>query len=500
LSSASQTYSTRPDGVSHLVDDSNRQLLIDGRLVDAADGLTMEVVSPVDGRPVTMVPAASAPDVDLAVSAAARAFDPWRWTDISIRRTLLLSLAAYLRSDAHALGLLDTLDAGIPATIMLSEVELAAASVEYFAGLASEWGGRQIPTGSRSIDFTLREPFGVTAKIIPFNHPLLFAVTKIAAPLLTGNTVVLKLPDQTPLSGLRLAAYFAEAFPSGVVNILSGTGPAVGDPLVRHPQVRRVGFTGSVNTARVVLHGAADNIVPALLELGGKNPLILCADADLNLAIKASIVGMNYKSAGQSCGSFSRLFLHDDIYDEALERLIVATQAVRVRNPFSSECDMGPLIASQARERAERYISETIDFGARLAVGGSRPVGPEFGDGWYLEPAVLEGVTDAMPIASEEIFGPVLAVSRWSDELDVIARANDTEYGLTAGVWSRDIDRALRIAHSLEVGTVTVNGDGGQHWVGAPYGGCKHSGYGKEESFEELLESTRLKNINISVH
>lgn len=495
----SPTVTTRPAVVGEVLRDTPRRMLIDGRLVPAVDGRQMPVESPVDGGPVADVPRAGVEDVDRAVRAAASAFEQWRWTPLTERRQRLLDFAAYLRSDGDALALLDTLDGGHPLPVMRAEIEYAAFSVEYVAGLAFEWGGRQVPTGTRNLDVAVREPYGVMAKIIPFNHPFLFAATKIAAPLVTGNTVVLKVPDQAPMSGLRLAAALAEIFPPGVVNVLSGFGHECGDALVRHPLVRKVGFTGSVGTARSILHALADGIVPALLELGGKNSFIVCPDADVDRAAAAAVTAMNFKTAGQSCGSFSRLHLHEDIHDEVLAMVEKRLAAVQVRNPFLEEADMGAMISPQALARAEGYVESACGAGAELRLGGRRPVGDEYGEGWYLEPTLLAGVTPEMPVASEEVFGPVLAVSRWTSEQEVVATANATPYGLTGGVWSRDIDRALRIAHELEVGTVSVNGDGAQHWVGAPFGGYKASGYGKEESLEELHESTRQKNINIAV-
>jgi betaine-aldehyde dehydrogenase len=491
---------TRPEAADNTARDSNRRMLIGGELALAAEGREMPVVSPVDGAPVIDVPLAGTEDVDRAVQAAAAAYEAWRWTPLTERRRRLLDLADYVRTDGEALATLDTLVGGHPLHVMMSEVELAASSIEYFAGLAFEWGGRQIPTGTPSIDVALREPYGVIAKLIAFNHPFLFAATKIAAPLLTGNTVVLKVPDQAPLSGLRLGQALAEIFPPGVVNVISGTGNESGDALVRHRLVRKVGFIGSVVTARSILHAVADNIVPSLLELGGKNALIVCRDADAELAANAAVKAMNFKTAGQSCGSFSRLYLQDEIHDDVVALVAKEIADVRVRNPFSPEADMGALISAEARERSERYIESACDMGAELVTGGQRPVGAEFGDGWYLEPALLVNVTATMPVALEEVFGPVLAVSRWSSESAVLAEVNSTSYGLTGGVWSRNLDQALRIAHALEVGTVSVNGDGSQHWPGTPFGGYQQSGYGKEESLDELYESTRLKNLNITVH
>jgi betaine-aldehyde dehydrogenase len=468
--------------------------------VEAADGERRDVISPGDGQVVTSVSWAGDEDVNRAVAAASNAFEAWRFTDILVRRAALLELATSLRADAEALGYLDAVDSGNPIKAMESDVGLAAIFVDYLAGLAFSWGGRQIPAMGRAIDFTMREPYGVTARIIPYNHPILFAGWKIAAPLLTGNTVVLKLPDQTPLSGLRLAERLAEIFPPGVINVITGDGATAGDALTRHPDVARIAFIGSVPTGRKILHAAAERIVPVTVELGGKNPMIVCPDADVDTAMAAAVKGMNFAwCQGQSCGSYSRLFLHEAIYDEAIEKLVAEVEQLKVRHPLDRDGDMGAMVTEGALAKSQHYIAGALDQGAHVVSGGSSPSGVEFDGGWYLEPTVVGGVDQSMTIANEEIFGPVQSVLRWSDEDQVIRDANSTEYGLTGNVWTNDINRAFRMAERLDSGSIAINGDGSQHWVGIPFGGFKSSGIGKEENLEEVVATTREKNIYVNL-
>ena len=473
------------------------KMLIGGKLVDASSGATRTILSPADGRPLADVAWAGIDDVHLAVEAARRAADSWRFTDLLARRQCITRLAAAIEQDAEPLAYLDAVDSGSPLSGMRQDVAFAPLLLELMAGYAFSWGGRSIPVPGRCIDFTMREPFGVTARMVPFNHPLTFAAWKIAAPLLTGNTVVLKLPDQTPLSGLRLAAMLADIFPAGVVNVLTGDGRVVGDALVRHPDVARIAFIGSVETGKSILRAAADRVVPVTLELGGKNPMIVCADADVDAAADAAVRGMNFGTQGQSCGSYSRLFLHRAIADEVLARVVAKVSSIRVRHPLDHTAEMGAVVDERARDKIEMYVEYATSEGAVVLTGGRRPIVPGGEQGFYYEPTVLGNVGTDMRVAREEVFGPVLSVLDWTDQDEVIEEANKLPLGLTANVHTRDLARAMTLAERIEAGSVAINGDGAQHWLGAPFGGFKESGYGKEESVDELVESTREKNINI---
>ena len=474
------------------------RMLIGGDLVGARSGSTMPVECPGDGSIIAQVPAAGADDVGRAVAAASAALPGWRFTDLMARRQAILDLAAAVRDNVDHIARLDAIDSGSPIRSMRRDVAGAIFYLEWVAGLAFSWGGHAPATTGTGIDLTLREPFGVTARIVPFNHPFYFAC-KIATPLLTGNTVVLKLPDQTPLSGLWLAEQAAALFPAGVVNIVSGHGAIAGEALVRHPGVARICFTGSVPTGRRIAQRAAERFVPVSMELGGKNPLIICADADLQDAIRAAVAGMNYSTQGQSCGSYSRVLVHESVHDAAVEMLSAEIPRVRVGHPLAEESEMGALISESARDRVEGHIGDAVSAGARIVTGGTRPDGPTLSTGWYANPTLLDSVDMSMRVAREEIFGPVQSVIRWSTEEEVIAAANATEFGLTANVHSRDIDRALHIARRVDSGAVSVNGDGTMHWPGAPFGGFKSSGVGKEDSLDEIVESTREKNLYINL-
>jgi betaine-aldehyde dehydrogenase len=480
----------------NLESSTNRLMLIGGELVQAHSGQTMAVTSPADGRSLGSVPAADADDVDRAVNAAAEAFESWRFTDLGQRRQCLVELAAAIGEDAESLAYLDTVDSGSPIRAMRQDVAAAQFSVEFFAGLAFNWNGRSVPVAGRAIDFTLREPYGVTARIVPFNHPITFAAWKIVPPLLTGNTVVLKLPDQTPLSGLRLAQRLAAIFPPGVINVVTGEGAIAGAALVSHPKVRRIAFIGSVATGTAIARAAAERLVPVTMELGGKNPMIVCGDADPVRAARAAVKGMNFGTQGQSCGSYSRLFLHDKVHDEVIDAVVAELGQVRVDHPLEETADMGALIDRRSLDRTAAHVTTAVEEGASVAFGGERLEDGRFAGGNYYAPTLLTGVDQSMEVARTEIFGPVISVLRWKDPDQVLQAANDTEYGLTANIHSNDLRLVYHLAERLEAGSVAVNGVGGQHWFGAPFGGYKSSGFGKEDTIDELLDSTREKNLN----
>jgi betaine-aldehyde dehydrogenase len=478
---------------------SLRRMLIGGDLVDT--GIErMQVSSPGDGSSLGYVPVADQQLVGDAVTAAEAAFPGWKRRDLRDRQSALLALADHLASDAENLAYLDAVDAGIPIGSALGEVRFTETFIRYIAGLAYSWGGRTVPTAARGIDLTLREPFGPTARITAFNHPLMFAAWKIAAPLLVGNTVVLKLPDQAPLSGLRLCTALASIFPAGVVNVVTGPGQLTGDALVRHPGIKRIAFIGSVATGRRILSIAAERNVPVTAELGGKNAHIVAGDADLDRAAECAVTGMSYRGAGQSCGSYSRVLVHDSVYDEVVDRIAGRTKGLRVGHPLDPRTQVGPLISSAAVSRAMRAVQEAVDAGASLVAGGTIPAVESATGGHYMTPTIVGDVEARMGIAQQELFAPVQAVMRWSTLEEAIDLANGTGFGLCASIHSSDIRTVMTLTEALEVGSVAVNGSGAQHWMGAPFGGIKSSGVGgKEDSLDELLEATYEKNVFISV-
>ena len=470
----------------------------DGAWHERSDAQRLASINPSTGEVLAEVALATPADVDAAVASARRAFPAWAATPPLERARRLREAASRIRANAADLALLDAADCGNPVKAMLFDAEIAATQLEYFAGLVLEIKGETVPTGNGSLNYTRREPLGVVARIFPFNHPFMFAAGKIAAPLAAGNTVVIKPPEQAPLSTLRLMELLQDLFPPGVLNCVVG-GRDVGACLVSHPDVAAVGLIGSVPAGKAVLHSAADTMKRCLLELGGKNAMVIYPDADMERAVDGAVRGMNFTWCGQSCGSTSRLFLHESIHDRFVDQMI-ALLGQRHRPGLATHMDttMGALINRTQYERSLSYIASARSDGARLATGGAHPKGAELANGFFIEPTVFTGVTPAMKLAREEVFGPVLSVFRWSREDEVFDAVNGTELGLTASIWTRDLVTAHRAAARVQSGYVWVN-DCSSHFIGAPFGGYKQSGLGREESKDELFEFTQIKNVNISM-
>jgi betaine-aldehyde dehydrogenase len=389
------------------------------------------------------------------------------------------------------------LDNGSPIREMRNDAHLAVMQMRYFAGLALQLRGETIPTGHGRLNYTLREPFGVVGRIIPFNHPLMFAAGKLAAPLVAGNTVVLKPSEHTSLSALRLADLIVEALPAGVANVVTGFGAEAGDALVAHPHVRRLAFIGSVETGLAIQRRAAERVVKTVtLELGGKNPIAVFPDADLEQAIDGAVRGMNFTWQGQSCGSTSRLLVHELLHEDFVEQLAARMEALRSGPPTDVSTDTGAIVHRRQYDKVLSYLELGRAEGARLVVGGGPAEEAELKGGMFLRPTLFDGVRPDSRLAQEEIFGPVLAVMPFGDYDEAIAIANSVGYGLTASVFTRDLSIAHRFARDVEAGYVWVN-DSSRHFAGAPYGGVKNSGVGREEGFEELASYTEPKNVNV---
>lgn len=476
------------------------RLMVGGRGRPARDGRTYDVECPATEAPLAAAPDASEADVDAVVRAAADAGPAWRALDVRERGRRVRSLADAVRAHADELAMLDALDSGNPVTAMRTDVTWGAELLDLFADFASHLGGSTIPASPENLHFTRRRPFGVVARIVPFNHPALFAAAKVAAPLMAGNTVVLKPSEITPLSALRLAEIAADVLPPGVVSAVTGDGPAASSALVRHPLIRRIGFIGSERVGRLVQRDAAECGVKEIsLELGGKNALIVCPDADLQAAATGIVQGMNFAwSEGQSCGSTSRVLLHASVADEVLALVRDQIATIRIGSPVAADTQMGPLASRAQYEKSRRYIDIALGEGATLLHGGGRPEGETFERGYYLEPTVFTGVQPAMRIAREEVFGPVMSVLTYQDTDEAVAIANGVDYGLTASIWTRDVSTALTLADRIEAGYVWINGSS-RHFWGVPFGGTKASGIGREESVEELLSYTELKAVNVFV-
>jgi 2-formylbenzoate dehydrogenase len=486
------TPSTSHDGVR----DRDWHLLIGGRLRAAADGRTYDRVSPFTRETIARVPDAGPSDVDDAVEAAWAARREWRLTPVPQRAALLSRAADIIEEHGEELAYLDSIDAGSPLINSRMDVQLTLSHARLFAGIALEMKGTTVPASS-GLHLTVREPVGVVVRIVPFNHPLMFA-GKVFAPLIAGNPTVLKPPEVAPLSALRLGELLQDVFPPGVFQVVVGDGPAVPDRLVRHPKVRRIGFIGSERTGMAIQKAAAESgIKEVSLELGGKNAMVVFADADLDAAAQAAINGMNFTWSGQSCGSNSRLLVQRSAHDDLVARIVQKLSGHRQGDPLDPESRQGTMINEAQFAKVMGYLDTARDEGATVVTGGGKPDGPAFEKGLFIAPTVLTGLDRSKTVAREEIFGPVLSVIPFDDEDDAIDIANDSVYGLTAAVWTKDISRALRLSHEIEAGFLWVN-DSAKHFPNVPYGGVKASGMGREESMEELLSYTALKSINIA--
>ncbi len=472
-----------------------RDLYIGGQFVPPASGTYAPTYNPGTGRAICDVAQAGPADVEAAVDTAKRAQTDWGNTPALERGRILRALAALVRDHAQELAALDAENCGNPVSELLYDANAAAAQLDYFGGLVTEIKGQTIPVGPGQLNYSVRQPLGVVARILAFNHPFMFFAGKIAAPLAAGNAVIVKPPDQAPLSALRLAELFGSILPAGVLGVLPG-GRDVGAALASHPAIAKVGLIGSQDAGRAVLRAASDTIKPVLLELGGKNAFIAFPDMDPDEIAEGLIRGMNFGWCGQSCGSTSRAFIHEAIYDRVVESLGKHVARFRPGLPTDPKTTMGALISEAHRDRVLRYIETAKLEGARLLYGGGVPTDPELAGGYYVEPTIFADVNADMTIAREEIFGPVLAVLRWSDEDALLREVNATSYGLTCAIWTNDLAKAHRTAMAVEAGFVWIN-EVGKHFIGAPFGGVKQSGLGREECLGELLSFTEEKNIHV---
>jgi aldehyde dehydrogenase (NAD+) len=470
------------------------ELFIDGKWVKPSAGRRFVTVDPSTEEAIGTVARGDAADIDRAAVAADRALrGPWREMTPAARGLLLLRLAEAIGARKEEIALIETLDVGKPLKESRGDVDGVVATLIYNAGAADKLEGTTVPLGPAFVDFTLMEPIGVTAHIVPWNFPLGMAMRSLAPALAAGCTAVLKPAEQSPLSALRLAEIAAEVgLPAGVLNVVTGYGEEAGDALVRHPLVRSVTFTGSVDTGRRVMAAAASGPKPVVLELGGKNPVLVFADADLDRLVEDVADGA-FGNSGQVCSACSRLLVAEPVFAELVDRL--AARAARITvGPGREDPDIGPLVSDEQLAKVTGHIEEARRGGARLAAGGGRPA--HLPRGYFVAPTIFAGVGADLRIMREEVFGPVLTVTPIRDEDDAVRLANALGYGLVAGVYTRDISRALKLAQRLETGSVWINGwfIGGQQ---APTGGIKDSGIGRERGLPGLRNYLSTKNVGI---
>ncbi len=495
--STTLTQSSRP-----VAEPRHAQMLIDGRWIGSASGQVLTVENPAKRQPIADIPRGGAADVDRAVQAAARAFPAWSKVPPRERGRMLLRIAEALEARSEELARTIAVETGNALrTQARPEARLSADFFRYFGGLAGELKGETIPLGEQVLSYTRREPWGVVGAIIPWNAPVLLGALKIAPALCAGNTLVLKAAEDAPLGVLMMAEVCQEFLPAGVLNVLTGLGEECGAPLAAHPLVRKLSFTGSTEVGKLIMQAAAERIVPVSLELGGKSPSVVYPDADEDWVVEGIIAAMRFTRQSQSCTAGSRLFLHTDIFDSFLNKLMRKAESLKIGDPLDEASDIGSLINDKQFRKICSYIDEGLHRKeARLVFGGLPPTEGPLAEGYFTVPTVFADTSNEWRLAREEIFGPVLVAIPWRDEADAIRMANDSHYGLAAYVWTHEIGTALRAAHAIESGWVQVNQGLGQS-PGHSYGGYKQSGIGREFSLEGMLDSfTQRKNVTINLN
>ncbi len=470
------------------------QMFIGGAWVDASDGGTFDSANPTNGEIWSRVPEATAEDVDRAVRAAHTAFTDGAWASMTPteRGKCLRRLAELLADKSEELGRIESIDTGKMLKETRWQAKYIAEFFQFYAGCADKISGETLPIDKPDLFvFTKREPLGVVAAVVPWNSQLFLVAVKIGPALAAGNTVVVKASEHASAAMLDFGKLIEEAgFPPGVVNIVTGHGEPCGKSLTAHPLVARISFTGGPGAARHVLDNSKQNFAEVSLELGGKSPFIVFDDANIESAVNGSIAGI-FGATGQSCVAGSRLYLHEDIADEFLEKMVALTKQIRIGDPLADETQMGPLCTSGQRDNIEREIEHAVSEGATVLAGGKRPDGM---DGLFFEPTILDCPRQDLRIVDTELFGPVLCVQRFKTEDEVIALANDTEHGLAAGIFTRDSARSLRVANAVRAGIVWVNTYRAVSPI-AEFGGVKGSGYGRESGFQAMYDYTRPKTV-----
>jgi acyl-CoA reductase-like NAD-dependent aldehyde dehydrogenase len=482
---------------SALLKSSPRKLLIGGKWVAAKSGKTFETINPATEEVLGLVAEGDKADVDEAVKAARKAYEGGKWPSMSPheRGRLLLKVADLIDKYADELAMLESLDNGKPLAMAKNiDVRGAAGAFRYFAGWPTKIYGETNPSDPSMFNYTLREPMGVCGLIVPWNFPLLMAVTKVAPALACGNTAILKPAEQTPLTALRLGEILLEAgIPEGVVNVITGFGPGAGSSIAEHPDIDKVSFTGSTEVGKLILQASAGNLKRVSLELGGKSPNIILPDADMDQAVRNAANGVFFNS-GQVCVAGTRIFVQRDIYDGFVDKLTSFSESMTTGDPLSPDTRLGPLVSKEQFDRVKNYLEIGKQEGARVTTGGKASAGK----GYFVKPTVFADVNNNMKIAREEIFGPVAAAIPFKDGNDAVLQSNDTTYGLAAAVWTRDISRAHRVARALKAGTVWVNCYGVSD-TSMPFGGYKQSGFGREGGKHVIDVFTQMKSVYVKL-
>jgi aldehyde dehydrogenase (NAD+) len=477
-----------------------KRMYINGEWVASVSGESFSVYNPANHEVIAEVPRGGTEDVDLAVTAAKNVFDSREWQLLKPinRGQALYEVARKIRERFEELAIVETLDTGKPLTQARSDVESGARYFEYYAGIADKMFGETIPVAPYVIDYTVREPMGVCAQIIPWNYPLQITSRGVAAAIAVGNTVVVKPAEDTPLSALKLAEIFSEIdVLKQALQVVTGYGAEAGAALVNHPDVNHITFTGSVGTGSSVMMAAAKNIVPVTLELGGKSPHIVFPDCDIEETV-TWVLRSIIQNAGQTCSAGSRLLIHSSIKEEVVSRLAERMKNLKL-GPGITDNDLGPIVSKKQFDRIVAMVERAKEEGATVIVGGKEATVDLPGEAYYFEPTIIDNVSPTSEIAQEEVFGPVLTVFEFETEAEAIQLANGTSYGLVTGIWTNDISRAHRIAAKVKSGQVFINDYGAAGGVELPFGGYKKSGIGREKGVEALQNYTQLKNIAIKI-
>ena len=455
---------------------------------------TYEVINPSNNSVLAKIPLSSTEELELAVQSASKAQKEWVKVSIVKRADIILKLCSRIEERIEEFALMDTYNAGNSITFARKDVLQAVANMKYFAGLVREVKGETFSMEPKHLNFSRQQPYGVVLKINSFNRPFRWCAEKLAAPILMGNAVIIKNSEQAPISSLKFCELLDGLFPDGLINVVTG-GADAGSFLVKHPLVKRIAVISSVQTGIAIAKDAAPLLKNISLELGGKNPLIVFDDADIDFAVDLTIKGMRFDTKGESCSSPSRILVHQKLHDKYLETLITEVKKIPVGLPWIDTNVVGPVVSKKQFDSVHRFIQSGIKEGAKLELGGDSPKTKDLKDGFFINPTIFSKVTSTMTIANQEIFGPVISVMTWENYDEMMSIANSTEYGLTAGIVTNSLSNAMKTAEEIECGYVWINTAG--RYASAPYGGWKLSGIGVEECYDELKSYSRVKNINM---